>query len=59
MQTSRNWDVSSVADMRTMFAGAKSYTGDISIWDVSRVTGMRVMFSRAKSFIGDISGWDV
>ena len=53
------WDVSRVADMSQMFAGARSFNGDISKWDVSRVTDMSAMFLNAQSFNGDISNWDV
>ena len=53
------WDVSSVTDMSSMFAGASSFNGDISSWDVSSVTNMHRIFDHSSSFNGDISSWDV
>merc|ERR1712238_568945 len=35
-----SWDVSSVANMRTMFYGAAKFNGDVSNWDVSSVINM-------------------
>ncbi len=52
-------DISTVADMSWMFAGATSFNGDISSWNTSSVTDMSGMFYSAKSFNGDISSWDV
>lgn len=51
------WDVSSVTDMRFIFAESM-FNGDISRWDVSNVTNMSHMFEKSK-FNGDISKWDV
>ena len=45
--------------MSCMFAGARSFQGDISKWNVSRVTDMTGMFKSAVLFNGDISQWDV
>ena len=53
------WDVSRIADIRTMFATAESFNQDLSKWDVSHVTNMRAMFANAKSFNQDMSTWDV
>ncbi|NME70896.1 BspA family leucine-rich repeat surface protein [Flammeovirga aprica] len=52
-------DLSSVTDMNTMFRGASSFNGDLSLWDVSSVTNMSLMFVDASSFNGDLSLWDV
>ena len=51
------WDVSSVTDMRFIFAESM-FNGDISKWNVSNVENMEEMFSYS-SFNGDISKWDV
>ena len=51
------WDVSNVANMRSMFSGAP-YNPDISNWDVSNVIDMSYMFSRS-IFNQNISNWDV
>ena len=52
------WDVSSVTDMRFIFAESM-FNGDISKWDVSSVTDMREMFYFTVGFDGDISKWNV
>ena len=51
-----SWDVSSVTDMRQMFASASSFNGDISNWDVLRVTTMEEMFFGASSFAQTLCG---
>ena len=45
--------------MRVMFAGVRSFNGDMSMWDVSSGIDTRVMFSGVRSFKGDMSTWDV
>ena len=52
-------DLSGVADMSGMFAGASLFNGDLSSWDVSAVTDMSDMFAGASLFNGDVSSWDV
>ena len=52
-------DLSGTTSMRSMFAGAASFNGDLSSWDVSSVTNMIGVFKGAASFNGDISSWDV
>jgi surface protein len=54
-----SWDVSSVSDMKGMFAKAKSFNQDISSWNVSKVTNMTKMFYWAENFNQDISSWNV
>ena len=54
-----SWDVSSVTDTSSLFAGTASFNGDISKWDVAKVTNMYRMFYGATSFDADISEWDV
>ena len=44
------WNVSNVRRMGRMFAGATSFTGDLSSWDVSNVVRMTRMFFGATSF---------
>ena len=56
------WGVSSVTDMRYMFADASAFNQDISAWDVSGVTSMSGMFYvgyGSSVFNQDISAWDV
>ena len=43
----KDWDVSSVTDMRDMFYQASVFNADLSSWDVSSVTGMGYMFEGA------------
>eukprot|EP00212_Chloropicon_laureae_P002080 CAMPEP_0197485498 /NCGR_PEP_ID=MMETSP1311-20131121/437_1 /TAXON_ID=464262 /ORGANISM="Genus nov. species nov., Strain RCC856" /LENGTH=49 /DNA_ID= /DNA_START= /DNA_END= /DNA_ORIENTATION= len=43
--------------MSMMFAGAKSFTGDLSKWQIGKVTNMYAMFSGARAFNSDLSKW--
>ena len=52
------WDVSSVADMKSMFSEVTTFDVDLCDWDVSRVTDMSRMFFSAR-FNSDLSKWDV
>ena len=52
------WNVSSVTDMGSMFAGATAFNQDIGGWDVSSVTDMRSMFSGAVVFDQALNCWD-
>ena len=54
------WDVSSVTNMRGMFAGCMLLdTVDVSCWDVSSVTDMRGMFSNCLNLkFVDVSRWN-
>ena len=54
-----NWDVSTITDMRGMFAGAQSFNGDVTNWNVSNVTNFSHMFQSAMAFDQDITGWNV
>jgi len=54
----REWDMSRITDMSSIFNGAPSFNGDISKWDVSHVTDMHSMFMSTNSFNGDISTFD-
>ena len=53
------WDVSSVTDMGSMFAGAVLFNRPIDEWDVSSVENMVAMFVRASSFNQPIGSWNV
>ena len=55
----RNWDVSSVKNMRELFNDKKKFNDNISRWDVSNVTDMSGMFHGARAFNRDIGDWDV
>ena len=65
-QPIKDWDVSSVTNMTSMFELATSFNKDIggqgnnaSAWDVSNVTSMQNMFKNADNFKRDLCGWDV
>ena len=53
------WDVSNVANMNSMFWGARSFDCNISAWDVSNVRDMLGMFCQAYKFNQNISSWKV
>jgi len=52
-------NVSSVTNMRYMFANASSANPDTTNWDVSNVTNMGLMFRDASSANPDTTNWDV
>jgi len=52
-------NLSSVTDMRYMFAIATSANPDFSLWDVSNVTNMQGMFEGTSSANLDVLNWDV
>ena len=54
----REWDLSKMRDLSTIFLGETSFNGDISKWDVSHVTDMNRMFTYTKSFNSNISAYD-
>jgi len=53
------WDVSSVTDMKSMFADASTFNQDIGGWDISNVHDIYGMFYQASRFNHDIGGWNV
>jgi surface protein len=53
------WDVSSITNMKLLFAGADAFNKDISSWDVDSVTTMESMFAQAASFDQNLGDWDV
>jgi len=53
------WDMSSVVNMKNMFAGVESINGDISAWNVGNVTNMDSMFENNTDFNLDIGNWNV
>ena len=55
----RDWDVSAITDMGSMFSRAYTFNQDISKWDVSAVTNMEYMFDGASAYNQDLSKWDV
>ena len=46
----RNWDVSNVTDMESMFLNATSFNQPLNKWNVSNVVDMGYMFRDANSF---------
>ena len=52
-------DLSRVTDMSWMFAGAASFSGNLSTWNVSSVMDMSYMFQGATSFNQPLDSWDV
>ena len=46
----RNWDVSNVTSMSSMFMGARSFNQPLNNWNVSKVETMFAMFDDATSF---------
>ena len=59
----KDWDVSSVTGMNSMFLEASAFNADLSSWDVSSVTDMYSMFGssgyRGSVFNADLSSWVV
>jgi surface protein len=55
----KDWDVSGVTDMSSVFSKLAAFNADISEWDVSGVTNMYSMFQGASAFNQDISAWNV
>ena len=55
----KDWDVSSVTNMNSMFNQASAFNADLSSWDVSSVTTMGYMFYQASVFNADLSSWNV
>ncbi|MFT6268724.1 MAG: surface protein [Alphaproteobacteria bacterium] len=45
--------------MATMFLGASSFNGNVSLWDTSAVENMNKMFYDATSMTGNLSTWVV
>jgi len=52
-------DLSSVTNMRGMFANAAAMNADLSAWDVSSVNDMALLFTSATTFNRDLRTWDV
>jgi uncharacterized protein (TIGR02145 family)/uncharacterized repeat protein (TIGR02543 family) len=59
IQASDNPNLTSVTNMRYMFAGATSLNQSLNAWDVSNVTNMSGMFYQASSFNQPLNNWDV
>ncbi|MEO1030190.1 MAG: BspA family leucine-rich repeat surface protein [Bacteroidota bacterium] len=54
-----SWNVSSITDMRSTFAGARLFNQPLNSWNVSNVTQMFGMFDGAESFNQPLSNWNV
>ncbi len=54
-----DWDVSSVSNMRELFAKTPTFNDDISKWNVASVSTMAGLFSGASTFNADVSKWNV
>jgi|TARA_R110000744_G_scaffold373354_1_gene485486 surface protein len=54
-----SWDVSSVTDMRSVFASTELFNQPLNSWDTGNVTTMQNMFNSATSFNQPIGNWDV
>ncbi|WFQ90972.1 hypothetical protein MFERI13461_00405 [Mycoplasma feriruminatoris] len=54
----KNWDVSNVENMQSMFDGATKFNQDLDKWNTSNVTDMSFMFRSASAFNGKISNWN-
>ena len=55
----RDWNVSKVTDMKSLFRGMTTFNADLSKWNVGRVQQMDFMFYDAMKFNSDLSHWDV
>ncbi len=55
----KDWDMSNITNMNSMFAYAYTFNQDISGWNVSKVTDMSNMFKEAKSFDQDLGNWKI
>ena len=55
----KDWDVSNVQKMNSMFCGCNNFNSDLSKWDVSSVGDMKCMFMGCEKFNCDLSKWDV
>ncbi|WP_086253431.1 DarT ssDNA thymidine ADP-ribosyltransferase family protein [Campylobacter sp. P091] len=54
-----SWDVSSVTDMRGMFAGVENFNQPLDSWDVSSVVNMGGMFAGCENFNQPLNNWNV
>lgn len=54
-----SWNVSSVTNMKSMFASDPLFNQNIADWNVSHVTDMSVMFGAATSFNQSLNSWVV
>ena len=54
-----SWDVSSVTNMRGMFAFCDNFNQSLNNWDVSSVTDMNSMFADCDNFNQPLNNWDV
>ena len=55
----KDWNVTHVTDMSTLFERTRDFNEDISNWDVSHVTTMNGMFKNANSFNQPLNAWNV
>ncbi|WP_086244219.1 DarT ssDNA thymidine ADP-ribosyltransferase family protein [Campylobacter devanensis] len=54
-----SWDVSSVTDMRGMFAYCTNFNQPLNNWNVSSVTDMSDMFAHCTNFNQPLNNWNV
>lgn len=55
----RVWDMSTVMNMKGMFANVEFFEVDLSSWNVSNVKNMEGMFENGINFQNDLSSWNV
>ena len=58
-QNINSWDVSTVTNMRGMFALTDVFNQPLNNWDVSNVINMSEMFMQANDFNQSLNSWDV
>ena len=54
-----SWDVSTIDDMRSTFAGARLFNQPLNNWNVSNVTMMFSTFTGAEAFNQPLNNWNV
>jgi len=52
-----SWNVASIMNAQSMFAGAEKFNQDISGWNVASITNAQFMFAGAEKFNQNLCGW--